>query len=350
MTELEILPAPPSVSHSATAAPSEVAPAAAWDPGEIKRIAASLGGFLFFLGVLWLAFYLIWVAFPYIRPGAVLIYEAKEKLERKGKLFPPSASRRLAIFGNSKVLAGFIPAQFDFEIPGYSFNLGKPDETQTIRDIELLARSGQLPHRILLTVPWTTNEAPATPFRFLQDDDAILGKLFPFRKFPRDLALFGILSRFHGGMRTFYRYSEESVSRMEKDRGWYFIEGQSHYANDRLPDGLRLASDRPSWIDDSGFDPRGREFERLNDAAVRYGLHYFLVPRYYREGELASPPEFAAAVAVRLQNFPHFTVAGPYYLLFPNHYFSDPVHLNREGARVYTHRLAEILGPFLRGG
>ena len=48
-----------------------------------------------------------------------------------------------------------------------------------------------------------------------------------------------------------------------------------------------------------------------------------------------------------MKGHPRFTPAGPNYFLFANRYFSDPVHLNPEGARVYTRRLAEILAPIL---
>jgi hypothetical protein len=305
-------------------------------PGEFR---GGRFGFFLFLAVLWVLFYYLWRELPNVRAGSVIVYAAKEELERDGQLFPPSvpASARVIVFGNSKVLSGFVPRLFDAETGLYSFNLGKPDESHVARDLELLARTNQLPRTILLTLPWTTEKTPLLP-----GDDAIMNTLFPFGKLPRDLALFWLRARERGGLAAFYRFGEQSASQMRRDRGWYFIEGQSHYPGDSLPDNYRLPADRPGVVDDPAFVPEGSEFARLNGLGEQYNLRFCIVPSYHRMGELAPSPLFAASVAARLRQYRRFAVRGPNYLLFPNRYFSDPVHLNPAGARLYTHRLAEL--------
>jgi hypothetical protein len=299
------------------------------------------------LASLWLVFYFSWRALPYVQPGSVIVYAAKENLERRGELFPAPvpASSRLIVFGNSKVLTGFIPATFDSLLctPIYSYNMGKPDESHFVKDIETLARLGQTPHKVLLTLPWSV--APGSPPR---DDSEIMARLFPFRKFPRDLVLFSVLAPRHGGLTASYRYGEQAVRTMEGDRGWYFIEGQSHSPKNSLPDELRVGGDRPWAIDEPAFAAHGVEFNRLSDLAEKFDFSIYIVPSYHRVGELAPSPETASGVAARMQGFPRFKVVGPNYFLFSNRYFSDPVHLNPEGAQLYTRRLAEIMEPVLR--
>lgn len=307
-------------------------------------------GFPALLGLLWLIFFAAWYQFPYIRPGAVVIYAAKESSERQGTVFPANVprSRRLIVFGNSKVLTGFIPAVFDREVqtqlPGlYSVNMGKPDESEFVSDLEILAAKGQLPRHIVLTLPWSVGP----PNSILNNDEALAATLFPFRHLPRDFFLFSALAPGRGGFRAFYRYGRAAARRMAADRGWYFIEGQSHYPADRLPDGFHLPSDTPETVYEPAFLPRGEDFARLCTLAQRYGLEFFIAPGYHRTGERAPPPAQAVTVAQRLGAYPYFTVLGPSYFLFPPDLFSDPVHLNPRGALLYTRELARLLRPHL---
>ncbi|HWE49816.1 MAG TPA: hypothetical protein VG273_08510 [Bryobacteraceae bacterium] len=296
--------------------------------------------FLCLLAVLWIFFYSVWLRFPYLRSGASIVYSAKDTQERRGVVFPadvPAASR-LIVFGNSKVLTGFLPDLFDRQTGVYSANMGKPEESRFVSDLALLAARGQAPRDVVVTLPWATEAPPP-------DDSRVMDTLFPFRKLPRDLVLFGMLARERGGVPALYRYGENAVQSMQQNRGWYFIEGQSHYPGDRLPDSFHLGTDRPDVIDDPAFLPRGPEFERLNRLASRYSMRVFLVPSYHRIGELGPSPDYAASVARRMAGFPRFTVIGPNYFLLASRYFSDPVHLNPEGAAVYTTRLAGILAP-----
>jgi hypothetical protein len=306
--------------------------------------------FVGLLAVIWVASFAVWRELPFVRAGAEIVYSAKDDLERDGRLFPAGVPRdsRLVVFGNSKVLTGFVPAQFDAEVGSrvYSANLGKPDEKHFLRDLEMLARTHQLPRRVVLTLPWASDEKPVSVWA---QDDRVIGALFPFRKFPRDLALFGAQARAHGGLLRFYEYGRATVERMEQDRGWYFIEGKSHYPGDRLPVDFRLATDQPDYVDDPAFRPQGTEFRALNEFASAHGTQFYIAPSYHRLGELGPPPERADSVAKRLRGFPNFRVAGPNYFLFENRYFSDPVHLNPEGARLYTRRLADVLQAVLFG-
>ena len=325
-------------------------------PAASRPAASSLWQFMALLAALWCLFFALYRALPYVRSGFVVVYSAKVDLERAGKLFPATVPEpeRLVIFGNSKVLAGFVPAAFDAGVAAqgrprvYSYNLGLPDEQHFGADLERLLQHGQRPARILLTLPPVETQRRRSVFRFLSDDDRIMQQLFPFRKLPRDLFLFAALSRKHGGLRAFYRYGEEAVRTMERDRGYYFIESKSHYEHDRLPGDLQLEADRPEQVNiRPPLDTAGAEFQHLARMADRYDLHFYFVPMYFRAHEYAEPPERNQQLAGALKKFPRFTLLGPDYWRLPNLYFSDPVHLNPEGARYYTGRLVQLVAPAL---
>ncbi len=305
----------------------------------------------------WLLFFAVWSAFPYIRSGANIVYAHKDGLEQTGQIFAPAIpfDSRVIILGHSKALTGFVPALFDFEttkaigLPVYSFNMAKPAvKFLSLQEVDLLAKNHQLPKRILLALSWQTDDTENNIFRFLQNDSEIIDTLFPFRKLPRDLAIFFSLAGKHGGLSASYRNSKNIVLEIDRNRGWYFIEGQSHYPDNRLPDDLRLEEDHPELVSDPGFVPQGESFQCLKKLSESQDLQIYIVPTYFRNGEMA-PAQAVSPAAERLKPFPHFTVVGPAYFLFPNRYFSDPVHLNPEGAQLYTRRLAQLLAPVFAG-
>ncbi len=323
----------------------------------LRHAAVALAGFLALLGTLWILFYIIWRGLPYIQPGADLIRAAKLDLANRGAVFPPevSSSERMLVVGNSAMLAGFLPRQFDGLIAEdagtkvHSFNFGLPDyEFFTKQDLGNLVLKDQAPQRILLQLRWNPAPEETTPFHFLFDDDGIMNDLLPFRKLPRNLALFTLRASSFGGPAAFYRYAAISVGKMVEDRGWYFIEGQSHYPGNRLPDDFHLESDTPAHIADSGFIPTGAEFAGINDWAKQYNIRIYLIPGYFRIGAQGAPPQSVNTSAARMTPYSQFTAVAPNYFLYPNRYFSDPVHLNAEGARVYTAELAHVMANVLR--
>lgn len=305
----------------------------------------------------WVALYVVDRALPFVRTGFRIVYGAKVEEERSGRLWPASvpASRRAVIFGNSKVLSGFLPARFDHAIEREarlqveSYNMGLPNEQHFVDDLERLVQAGQSPRRVFLTVVPSESDKPISPFRFVPDDEAVIDRVFPFRRLPKDAVLFATMAGRRGGFSAFYRYGEATVERMRRNRGYYFIEGQSHYANDRIPDDLRIEADRPQIVAQRSILTSSREFQRLNRLGEKCGLRYYIVPSYFREGEFADPPRENAGLRKALRPYPLFQVVGPDYLRLPNHCFSDPVHLNPEGAQIYTDSLANLIAPVLRG-
>jgi hypothetical protein len=317
-------------------------------PDDARLALIALLRFGALLAAFWCVFYATWAALPYVRAGATIIYDSKIAIEQSGTIFPRPDRENIIIFGNSKVLSGFVPGLFDGLYkpasgrPSSSFNMGLPDAEHFVSDLELMAARGQVPSQILITVPWSTAR-PASILRFLDHDSQTMERLFPFRKLPRDLILFFLRSAMRGGIAGSYEQGRANAARIELDRGYYYIEGQSHYAGGRLPDAFRLESDAPDRVEMRAGNTGAAEFTRLENLAARYSLEIHFVPSYFRIGEYAAPAPSNSELTRALALFPRFHVAGPDYWLLPNRYFSDPVHLNREGAEFYTRKLALLL-------
>lgn len=302
-------------------------------------------------GIVGLCLLFAWIdsALPSIRPGADAVYLAKAHAISGGTLFQREAPVKVVIFGNSQVLTGFQPDLFDSLSGGKvsSYNLGLPGYLLFIANLEKMCRRGERPTHVLMMFPW--QDEPDKTFKFLKpniEDNRVMEELLPFRKLPRNLLLFAIRSKGHGGPVAYYDECRRQTEAMLAQKGYYFIEGQSHYQGHRLPDDFRLQGDNRGKTFLRSPSTTGPAFQRLTTLMERYDIRVIFVPRYFREGEVASP-EPETALTTSLAQYPRFSVQGPAYWLMPNRCFSDPVHLNGDGAADYTRRLWELIGPSL---
>jgi len=284
---------------------------------------------------LWLLFAGADRALPYIQPGAEVVYATKTEAIRRGSLFRPEAPVKVVIFGNSQVLTCFQPDLFDSLSQGAvsSYNLGLPDYLRFIDHLEDLCQRGERPTHVLLMFPWQDEPKKRfNPFRPGINDNHWMNTLFPFRKLPRNLVLFALRSRSRGGFHAYYEECRRQTETMLAQKGYFFIEAQSHFPGHRLPDNFRLQKDDPTQPFRWSAPIDGLAFQRMVALADRYDIRFILVPRYFREGEVA-PPELQSAFAAKLAPYPRLSMPGPDCWLLANRYFSDPTHLNREGAR-----------------
>ncbi len=327
--------------------PSSESSEGAVDQDELRRLFRSLAAFVALLAITWLLFTALWAALPHIRAGHDQIYGLKQQVVATGEVFGPDAAGvRVVIFGNSHVQAGFKPDLFDSLSGGRvaSYNLGLPNSGQFVGELTTLVERGQAPTHALLTLPWSGRAAPTT-WQRLSDDRWLIEQLFPFRTLPRNGVLFFIRSRSHGGLLAYYGRMRGFVEQAQRDRGYFFIENQSHYPDHRLPDSYRDPSDDPQRSEPRSLSHRGPVFERLIEMAREHEIRLIFVPDYQRAtrvGPAASNEEAARDLApygVRL--------LGPDYWRYPNALFSDPTHLNMEGAEVYTTDLWELLATSL---
>jgi hypothetical protein len=320
-------------------------------PGRQGLGAASLvARCLLFFALFWIVFYAIFRAFPYLSSGAEVIYRSKLDEEVNGSVFPPSIeARRVLIFGDSRILAGFVPAYFDSLAAAdgqncYSYNSGYPARGFFVPQLKaMVSKRSSVPNILLLTLPWGSAHEGFNVFRLFPDDYDIANRLFPFRDLVRDTFSFLLTSREHGGPRSFYSESHRNVAKMLQDRGYYFISEQSHFPNDSLPDGFHLGSDRPDSVELRSADAESEELKELNRIVENHGIRCYYVPVYARLGQLAPAPETDRPFAEVLRRNSSCKLLGPDYYLYPARMFSDAVHLNREGAKAYTGDIYRLL-------
>ena len=88
--------------------------------------------FVLLFAAAWVALYTAYVLLPFVRPGSIVIADAKFDTLVKGNLFGPQDRNRVMLFGHSKVLTSVIPRELDALVgPGFrSYNLGLPGESQ----------------------------------------------------------------------------------------------------------------------------------------------------------------------------------------------------------------------------
>jgi hypothetical protein len=291
----------------------------------------------------WLLLYVVHTALPMIQSGAVAIIQAKFDRLVKQQMFAPDDRTRIMIFGNSKVVTGFYPSEFDPVFgPGMrSFNLGLPAEERFVPILEAALAAGNVPTHVLVTFPWDARTAPPPQLAILHDDNALINAVLPFRTLPRDLVLFAYNNRFR--FAEGIRYEASQLDLMVENRGWYFIKWQSHFLNDQLPDDFTIPTDHPNQSDVRQFPARSLARDRLMQLATQYGFQILLVPSYHRTGEFAPAPSADADRDTVISTSPLVRLIGPDYWTYPTHYFADPVHLNPSGRSIYTADLAALL-------
>jgi hypothetical protein len=290
---------------------------------------------------LWVLFCQLWQALPYLSSGSDVVFRTKVQAELRGEAFRGASGNqtKVLIFGTSKILSGFIPDEFDQAgartgLSIFSFNSGYPARDSFVPELESMTKHGTIPDVLLLTEAWG-GEPAASVFQPIGNEHALAETIFPFRHLLRDAANFIGNARQHGGAMSYYRMAQKSVEQMMTDRGYYFIAEQSHYPHDRLPDNFSLPTDSPSHIAARKADPQAPEASELENLIAKYRLTCFYVPAYARSGAVASASSDNVSFRTTVEAVGCKTL-GPDYFTYPNSFFSDELHLNREGAKVFT--------------
>jgi hypothetical protein len=336
------------------AAPNSLSDAAKQEPLAKRRPPSALGWTIFLFVIFWALFYGLSRGLPYLKNGSDIIFSAKLQWEKEGRVFPADpgvtgqAVTRVLIFGNSKILAGFVPAWFDqLSLANHlnvsSFNSGFPGSDLFLPPLEAMCARGQAPKVLLLTLPWNPDPPRRGIFHFIADDHAVIDELFPFRNFLRDLTAFLFAAPSHGGLVSYYRESEENERAVIAERGYHLITEQSHFPGGRLPDDFRLDSDQPTQVAPRVAPAQSAQIGQLNQLVRQYHMDCYYVPYYLREGEAAPAAARDERFAALLQQSTSCKLLGPDYFLYPNRLFADQTHLNKAGARVYTEALYQLL-------
>lgn len=314
---------------------------------EVRKITQGIVLVGIALGIVWLSLYFLWRSLPYLPPGAEIIVNRKIEVLQNVRLWPRKPALRIFVVGNSITLAGFIPEQFDRAV-GYgcsSFNLGLPGRSQYVKELKSIITSGNVPTHILIAHPWTDRRKHPW-HQQARDDHTMIYRCFPYRNLPRDLAMFLFISPRHGGILNTYRWKQSIVDRVMEDRGYHFISGQSLYKNHRLPEDYTLPTDRPDKPRSRKIHTQGDEFDALRELAETFGIQVLLVPKAHRINYCAPAPDKPQGLE-KTAPYEWLHVLGRDYVQFDNSKYSDSVHLNPEGATLYTSELAQLFREWL---
>jgi hypothetical protein len=310
-----------------------------------------LAGFL----ILWCAFFGLYSATPYLRNASDVVKFAKQKYVSGGEAFPESATAtKIAVFGNSKVLSGFIPDEFDRLASRdgnrtYSYNAGFPSQSESefIDELETMTDRGVSPDIVLLAYTWESKPRHLSPFKLSSDDNHLANAIFPFRFFARNLSRFAVSSKRFGGLRAFYLKTKAASDRVLRSRGYYFIEELSQFPNNRLPSTYTLPSDHPNAVTPRNPDFNSAELDRLNRVIEKHHIRCLFIPEHARSTAAAPASSNDAEFAGSLAQHSTCRTLGPDYFSYSPVLYSDDLHLNPEGARGYTEDLYKLVSPYL---
>lgn len=294
--------------------------------------------------VVWLSLFGLYKRLPYVENGADAVEQSKWWMAQSSKMFAPGDSIRVFAFGNSKMLAGFHPAVFEAAVGANikAYNLAIPGDDRFLELLEAALSNGNVPTHVFLQ--FLPQSRDSSLLALIRDDNKIVNRLFPFRKFVRNAVIFLYESRAAGGVLAQYKSNTAQVRQVLEDHGYYFIKSQSHYPSDRLPDGYSLPTDRPNEIlkrTIGSSDTSDLEFARLARLAERYDFQIVVVPVVYRLGEYSEPAAMDGEATMALKPYPRVHIVGPTYWVYPASEFSDPTHLNVGGADRYSKELAQ---------
>lgn len=322
--------------------------------GPAQILAVSAAGLFVFL-ICYVLLFCLHANFPYIESGVSRITRLKHDIALNGSPFKSSNGLKVMVFGNSKVLSGFIPSQFDRELaargmaPVESYNFGLPGDDRFVSDFENMVARGNVPDVVLVSIPWPAAPEPSPNlFHFAEHEQKIMDRLFPFRKLPRDFLIMASLADWNpSAFHDQYVNNETILRQMEIDRGYYFIARESHYKNDELPADLRFPTDTP-YTKLHRDIPMGPIFDHLMALFAAHKVKCLFIPTYFREGQYAPADAVRSATHQNFGSSPDMDVLGPDYFLYPNRLFSDFNHMNPQGAETYTHDVATLVADWYK--
>jgi len=310
-------------------------------PNPLKHLLKFAGVF----ALVWLVFAGAWSGFPELKPGHQQVLDEKLSWLKSESIFSKDTAVRVVVFGSSKVLAGFIPETFDQLSSGRveSVNFGLPDHARyVVSNLERMVAQRTIPTHVVLTQCLRSS----VPLESQNERDVqIIESLFPFRRLARNVIEFSVRSWSAGGAGQFLDDSRRQIQALRRYRGYHFIADQSIYPMHQLPNDFRSLKDQPEQQGARDCGATGPEFLKLQAMQRQFGFRVLFVPVPIRPNRYAKAPEKPRLNAAFEGS--SVEVLGPDYWRFSNRYFSDPAHLNRAGASLYTQRLWALLQPEL---
>lgn len=301
----------------------------------ISRQLIHLARFLGVLMISWALLYALWFAFPELRRDAEFAEAHKREGLRSRQIFAGDRPFRVAVFGNSRLLAAFQPERFDRLSGGLveSVNMAYPlNHRAVIEDLEQLLAQTHPPTHVLLT----QCVRPAVPW---YDTGRVMRRAFPFRTALRAAAQ-TLLSGDPAAEFEALRAQHQARQRQLDDaRGYLFLESLSRFKGHRLPEGFRAHQPLPDAH--RRCAPSDPAVRRLLALQARDGFDVWFVPVPGLEDPRREQPK-ASELNSTFEGS-GVNVIGDDYWLTGGEHFADAVHMNPTGAAAYTGELWALL-------
>ena len=130
---------------------------------------------------------------------------------------------------------------------------------------------------------------------------------------------------------------------MIESKGYYFIAEQAVAENNSLPENFIEEGGGGETINKaSSYDPFVDPYVKMFfDLAQEHRVKVLLIQPAYRENQYLQYEEIPLQYTVLLKQYSNVAIAKEGWKLkfYENRYFSDPTHLNEEGARQYTEEI-----------
>lgn len=302
------------------------------------------------------------------KDGAAQVCETKRNMIRSGAVHYEKDKVNVLFLGTSRILAGIAPIYFD-ELNGgktFSYNLALPglpisSAYFVLRDyLERNPTPQYVVMQLYINMCRSCNlynyyvvqglVKPSEIFSLFKNMDnkaIIFNYIFPFRMYKFHTARYFFDSIFMPGrIRSIRKKNNAILNRMIENRGYYFIEEQA-MANNILPDDFAEEGRGGESINKaSSYNPFVDPYVKMFfDLARDHGVKVLLIEPPYRERQFLQNEEMPLQYEMVLAEYNNVAVAkeGWKLKLYENHFFSDPTHLNKEGAQRYT---GEIYGEF----
>jgi len=298
------------------------------------------------------------------KDGASIICEEKRKAVRNGTFGYKEGKINVLFMGRSKILAGIIPNYFDSLVNGrtYSLNLSLPalpigPHYFALKDY---LESNPPPEYIVLHLSVSAgkstslfdkyaNQGISFPQELVsyfinrENKTVIFNFVFPIRMYLKQSVKYALNLVFNpSDIRRNRRRNAKIVNKMINDRGYYFIKEQARFPDNKLPATFKesLNLDRTRGIYDPHIDPYVRKFF---DLASNNKIKILLIEVPYREKQYMQYSLMPKHYKIVLDEYSNIYIAqdGWKVKFYENKFFSDPTHLNAEGAELYTHKITE---------
>ncbi len=293
------------------------------------------------------------------KDGAAIICEAKREAVRDMKFDIDTTKPTVLFMGNSLILSGLIPDEFD-SLVSYqyqSLNLSLPALPIGPHYFELKDYlEHEVPDKIILLFNTNVDSLPSMFDYYAIQGMHALEELpsYMVHRNNKTFALnFLLPSQVYDG--AILKYLKNSIlhpelieeriednqaiiNQMIESRGFYFIEHEALFPNNQLPEeydyDLTPKVERP-YVKNPFSDAYTKKFF---DLTMNLDIEVLLIAPIVRKGKFKQYKTIPSSLKQVIKKYDHVKIAkGGWKLKYlRNKYFSDERHLNRLGARLYT--------------